>query len=51
MLGVRFTGNATLIAYDNKPIVVTDPWLHDYRAYFGSWALSHKIAPSILDDI
>ena len=37
-------GNATLIIEkNNKPIVATDPWLHNHTAYFGSWATTHKI--------
>jgi hypothetical protein len=37
MLGVSATGNATLIAYDDKPILATDPWFGDENpAYFGS---------------
>ena len=31
------TGNATIIAYDGKPLLVTDPWFGDEEpAYFGS---------------
>jgi len=29
MLGVSTIGNATLIAYDGGPMLVTDPWLGD----------------------
>ena len=37
-------GNATLIIEkDNKPIIATDPWLHFHKAYFGSWATTHRI--------
>jgi hypothetical protein len=44
MLGVKAIGNATLIAYDEVPILATDPWLgDDDDAYFGSWRLSHEI--------
>ena len=42
-IGIKTIGNATLVAYDNKPILSTDPWLHKDPAYFGSWVLSHKI--------
>jgi len=46
------TGNATIIAYDNKPLLVTDPWIGDEEpAYFGSWVLSHKIPSELKDDI
>src|SRR5580704_4006185 len=44
MLGVSTTGNATLIAYDDKPILATDPC-------FGSWGLSHRIPPACKNDI
>ena len=37
MLGVSTTGNATLIAYEDVPILATDPWFGDDNpAYFGS---------------
>jgi hypothetical protein len=52
MLGVSTTGNATLIAYDDKPILATDPWFGDENpAYFGSWRLSHRIPPQCKQDI
>lgn len=52
MLGVSTTGNATLIAYDDKPILATDPWFGDQNpAYFGSWGLSHRIPPDCKRDI
>ena len=44
MRGLTTIGNATLIAYDEKPILVTDPWLgEEDLAYFGSWCLTHFI--------
>jgi hypothetical protein len=44
MLGVKTTGNATLIAYDDVPVLATDPWFGDEdEAFFGSWGLSHRI--------
>lgn len=43
MLGVETTGNATLIAFDDKPVIATDPWFDEHAAYFGSWGLSHRI--------
>jgi hypothetical protein len=52
MLGVSTTGNATLIAYDDAPILATDPWFGDENpAYFGSWGLSHRIPPQCKRDI
>jgi hypothetical protein len=41
-LGFDTIGNATLIAYDRAPVLVTDPWTKG-TAYFGSWGLSHEI--------
>ena len=37
-------GNAIVIAYDDKPILTTDPWINA-DAYFGSWAHDYEIAP------
>jgi hypothetical protein len=52
VLGAATIGNATLIAYEDRPIVATDPWLGDETpAYFGSWGLSHRIPPDIRQDI
>lgn len=51
MLGVRCTGNATLVAYDGGPVLATDPWMSEDRAYFGSWVLSRQITPEIARDI
>lgn len=42
-LGFETLGNATMIAYDAGPRLVTDPWI-DGSAYFGSWTLSHEIS-------
>ena len=43
-------GNATLIVEnDNGPIIATDPWLDKHSAYFGSWAMTHKIPKFHLD--
>jgi hypothetical protein len=41
-LGFETIGNATLIGYDRRPVLVTDPWLTG-NPYFGSWGLSHQI--------
>jgi L-ascorbate metabolism protein UlaG (beta-lactamase superfamily) len=37
-------GNAIVIAYDDKPVLTTDPWINA-DAYFGSWAHDYEIAP------
>jgi hypothetical protein len=42
MIGFDTIGNATLIAYDDVPIISTDPWTNG-EAYFGSWGMSHQI--------
>jgi hypothetical protein len=41
-LGFDTIGNATIICYDRRPILATDPWTVG-DAYFGSWTLSHAI--------
>jgi hypothetical protein len=41
-IGFDTIGNASIICYDRKPVLVTDPWVQG-DAYFGSWALSHII--------
>lgn len=41
-LGFDTVGNATLVVYDNGPLLATDPWLGG-SAYFGSWSLSHAV--------
>ena len=52
MIGLKTIGNATLIAYDKKSILATDPWLGEEDfAYFGSWNLSHKIPLELKKDI
>ena len=52
MLGALTIGNATLIAYDGRPVLATDPWLGDEDpAYFGSWWLSHEIPAPCREDI
>ena len=35
-------GNAIVIAYDDKPILTTDPWINR-DAYFGSWGHDYEI--------
>lgn len=52
MQTVTATGNATLVVYDDDPILSTDPWFGDEDpAYFGSWVLSHKIPNNVKKDI
>lgn len=52
MLGALTIGNATLVAYDDKPVLATDPWLGDEDlAYFGSWGLTHEIPAFCREDI
>lgn len=41
-IGFDTIGNATVIAYDRGPVLVTDPWVSDH-AYFGSWGPTHEI--------
>jgi hypothetical protein len=43
-LGFETIGNATLIAFDNGPVLATDPWIAG-SAYFGSWGLSNEVPP------
>lgn len=43
-IGFDTIGNATLIAHDQRPVLVTDPWIEG-SAYFGSWKLSHEVPP------
>lgn len=41
-VGFETIGNATIIAYDETPVLATDPWIEG-SAYFGSWRMSHVI--------
>jgi len=43
-LGFETIGNATLIAFEGRPVLATDPWIAG-APYFGSWGLSHSIPP------
>jgi L-ascorbate metabolism protein UlaG (beta-lactamase superfamily) len=43
-------GNATVICYEDRPVLATDPWIMG-SAYFGSWKLSHEIPPAQRDAI
>jgi uncharacterized protein GlcG (DUF336 family) len=52
MLGVKTLGNAILIAYEDGPILATDPWFGDeHDAFFGSWWLPHRIPATEKTDI
>lgn len=52
MIGAQTIGNATIVAYDNIPVLSTDPWLgKDHYAYFGSWYLPYDIPDNINSDI
>jgi len=52
MQKIATTGNATVIVYDDAPLLATDPWIGDEEpAYFGSWVLSHRIPQNLKDDI
>jgi hypothetical protein len=42
MLGFETIGNATLILFDGKPVLATDPWLSG-SAYFGSWSIGYDV--------
>jgi hypothetical protein len=50
VLGFETIGNATLICFDGKPRLVTDPWIND-SAYFGSWGVSFEIPKKLLQHI
>ena len=49
-LGFDTVGNATVICYDRRPVLATDPWITG-DAYFGSWTLSHRIPDEQLEAI
>ena len=50
MLGAETIGNATIIAYDEAPVLATDPWICG-DPYFGSWTLAHEIPAEQLGNI
>jgi hypothetical protein len=50
VLGFETIGNATLICFDGRPLLVTDPWING-SAYFGSWGLSFEIPPEQMSHI
>jgi len=49
-IGFDTIGNATVIIYDKKPLLVTDPWITQ-SAYFGSWRKSHTIPTEQMEAI
>jgi len=49
-VGFETIGNATLICYDRKPVLVTDPWIRG-SASFGSWALAHQLPKEQMNSI
>jgi len=49
--GIKTIGNATLIAFDEVPILSTDPWLENKPAYFGSWTLPYSIPDEEFSEI
>jgi hypothetical protein len=48
--GFETIGNATLIVYDGRPVLVTDPWVEGH-AYFGSWTRAHEIPEEQMEAI
>jgi hypothetical protein len=50
MIGFETVGNATVVCYDDDPILVTDPWISG-DAYFGGWCLPYEIPKSSLENI
>ena len=50
MLGIETIGNATVIAYDDVPLIATDPWICG-DPYFGSWTMSHEIPTEQMENI
>lgn len=50
MIGFETIGNATITVFDDKPILVTDPWVSG-NPYFGSWGHKYKIPLEQLDNM
>jgi len=50
MLGFETIGNATITAFDDAPVITTDPWING-KPYFGSWSHAYKIPKEQLDNI
>jgi hypothetical protein len=42
MLGFETIGNATITAFDDTPVITTDPWING-KPYFGSWSHAYQI--------
>ena len=49
MIGFE-TINATITAFDDVPILTTDPWIKG-KPYFGSWSHVYDIPKEQLDNI
>jgi hypothetical protein len=50
MIGFETVGNATLIAHDDVPVLVTDPWFTG-EPYFGSWTMKYDIPAAPVEHI
>jgi hypothetical protein len=50
MIGFETIGSATIIAYDDVPVLSTDAWIND-DAYFGSWSHDYEIPAAQLEAI
>ncbi len=50
MIGFETIGNATITVFDEKPVLVTDPWIEG-NPYFGSWAHKYQIPAQQLENI
>ncbi|HLH42990.1 MAG TPA: hypothetical protein VKV74_08390 [Bryobacteraceae bacterium] len=50
MIGFETIGNATIIGYDDEPVIATDAWIAG-DAYFGSWGMSHEIPTEQYENI
>jgi hypothetical protein len=49
-VGFETIGNAILIAYDDGPVIATDPWFRG-GAYFGSWGQQNEIPEAQIEAI
>ena len=49
-VGFETIGNASVICYDNKPVLVTDPWLEG-NPYFGSWTLPYEVPEAQMEAV
>ncbi|RJP67591.1 MAG: MBL fold metallo-hydrolase [Comamonadaceae bacterium] len=50
MLGFETIGSATIVAYDEVPVLTTDAWING-DAYFGSWTHDYEIPAAQMDAI